>query len=173
MRNEVGTGAVRRALMWPSHGGKGQEGLHTTAHGRRSIKQGLCKTEPNSEVIIKGMRENWGSEEKKEEKPSPCAQDVHRPRKETEEETRAKAPHWVHQTIFHVNGSREAELQPWEHSWTASPRPGMFQETTASGGQPPASGCVNPELTYRSGESDSPSLAVRILLTQYLPVPNL
>lgn len=49
MRNEVGTGAVRRALTWPSRGGKGQEGLHTTAHGRRSIKWGLCKTEPNPE----------------------------------------------------------------------------------------------------------------------------
>lgn len=71
---------------------------------KKTIKGGLCKTEPNKlmsrQVIIKGMRKNWGSEEKKQEKPSPCPQDVHRPRKETEGKTRAKAPHSAHWTIY-------------------------------------------------------------------------
>lgn len=94
MRSEVGAGPMRRELTRHSHGG-GQEGLHTTARGR-TIQGGPCKTEPNlmsRQVIIKGMGENWGSEEKRQEKPSPCPQDAHRPRKETGEETRAKAPH--------------------------------------------------------------------------------
>lgn len=108
---------MKRDLMRYSHGG-GQEGLHTIAHGRRTI-QGPCKTEPNSDEEA-GHYQRDGRKigsVKKQEKHSPCPQDAYRTRKETEVETRAEAPHWAHWTIFHVNWSQEAELHPQEHSW--------------------------------------------------------